>query len=85
MAAYDVYAGIYEVVAIAWIYRLCLNLDWLWIMGASAGAKYRLQGYAFCSTGSHIRHGDLSAADRRDSNVVEDAGNDAHFIRIDIG
>lgn len=85
LAAYDVYAGINEVVAIAWIYRLYLNLDWLWTMGASARAKYGLQGSAICSTDSHIRYGNLSAAHRRGINVVEDAGDGAYFIGTDTG
>ena len=85
MAAYDVHAGIYEVVAIAWVYRLYLNLDWLWTMGASTGAKYGLKGYAFCFTGADIWYGDLSAADRRDNNVVEDARDGAYLIGIDTG
>ena len=85
MAVSDVHAIIAQVLVIAWIYRLCLNPDWLWTVGTSAGAKYRLQGYAFCSTGAHIRYGDLSAVHRRGGDMVEDASDDAHFIWIDIG
>ena len=83
MDARNIYAGVLQVLAIAWFYSLYLNPDWLWIVGASAGAKYRLQGYALCSTGAHIRYGDLSATDRRDNNVVEDASDGVDFIGVD--
>ena len=85
MAIRDVHAGILQVLAIAWFYSLYLNPDWLWIVGASAGAKYRLQGYALCSTGARIRYGDFSAAHRRSGYMVEDASNGAHLIWTDFG
>lgn len=85
MDARNIYAGVLQVLAIAWFYSLYLNPDWLWIVGASAGAKYRLQGYALCSTGAHIRYGDFSATHRRGGHMVEDASNGAHLIWTDFG
>ena len=54
-------------------------------MGAFAQSKYCLEGYAICSTSAGIRYDDFSAADRRDSNVVEDAGNAIDLVRTGTG
>ena len=83
MAISDVYRGVTEILAIAWVYRLCLNPYWLRTVGAFAESKYCLQGCAVFATGTHIWHGNLSAAHRRGSDVVEDAGDDVDLVRID--
>jgi len=71
--------------AIAWIYRIHLNADWLWTLVTLARAKYSLKSYAICFAGARIRHGDLSAAYGGSRNVVEDAGNGVDFIWIGAG
>ena len=85
MDACDIHTGVLQVLVIAWIYRVYLNLDWLWIVGTSTQSKYCFQGYAVCSTGTSIWHGNLSAAHRRNCDVVEDAGNDIDFVGVVIG
>ena len=85
MAVGDVYESIDQVLAIAWVYCIYFNPYWFWIVGSSAWSKYCLQGYTFCPTGAGIRYGNLSAAHRRSSYVVEDAGDDIDLIRIIAG
>ena len=84
MAGGDVYAVINEVLAIAWIYRIHLNADWLWALVTLACAKYGLKSYAICLAGARIRYGDLSTAYGGSCDVVEDAGNAVYPIGIGI-
>lgn len=85
MAAGDIYRGIAQILAITWVYRVHLNPDRFWTMGASAQSKYCLQGYAVCSTGTNIRYGDFRAAHRGRSDVVEDAGDDVDIVGVVAG
>ena len=81
MAGDDVYASINEVLAIAWIYRIYLNADWLWTLVTLACTKYGLKSDAICLAGTRIRYGDLSAAYGGSCNMVEDVGNAIDLVR----
>ena len=65
--------------------HLHLNPDWLCTVAIFAQSKYCLQGYAVSSTNASIWYGNLSIAHRRNSDVVEDAGDDFGFVRVVIG
>lgn len=68
--------------AIAWVYRVYLNPDWLWTVGAPAQSECCFQCCAICPTGAGVRYGNLSAAHRGGGDVVEDAGNDIDLVGV---
>ena len=84
MAVSYLYTGIPQFLAIAWVYRVHLNTDWLWTLVTLTRAKYSLKSYAICLAGARIRYDNLSAVYWGSRNVVENAGNGVDFIWIGI-